>query len=86
MVVEHSSDPPMIRSHHNSSRDEAIEREQTTRGGNLDIGLPFLLLALSGGILCIWNSSNFSVNSSLVGMNERVLGIEGIFFSVISNV
>jgi hypothetical protein len=49
MVVEHSSDPPMIQSHHNSSRDEAIEREQTTRGGNLDIGLPFLLLAYQEG-------------------------------------
>lgn len=33
-------------------------------------------LGLSGGVLCIWNHSNFCVNSSYVEFNSANLGIE----------
>jgi hypothetical protein len=49
--------------------------------GDENIGLGVYIyvvpsLGLSGGVLCIWNHSNFCVNSSYVEFNGANLGIE----------
>lgn len=35
-------------------------------------------LGLSGGILCIWNTTSFCVSNCSVAMNGRILNIEGV--------